>query len=270
VPFTTVAEGVVWLPEQARIRAQSGGFVEEVLAKDGQTVKRGDPLLVLSEPELKAREAALKAEVTVLDVDYNRFLAFDAAHAQLIGQDATAKRAELAEVQRRLGALRVVSPIDGTLVMPRAQDLPGSYVARGKVLAHVLSADDISVKVVVPQVDVGLIRGGTREVQVRLSDQPENALAASLTGEVPAATAILPTAALGDRAGGPVLTDPSDAEGTRTLEPVFLYDVRLQAKPLERVGSRVLVRFDHGASPLAFQWQRRLLQLFLKQFNPQS
>ena len=95
-------------------------------------------------------------------------------------------------------------------------------------------------------------------------------LAGALSGEVPAATAILPTAALGDRAGGPVLTDPNDAEGTRALEPVFLYDVRLQDKPLERVGSRVLVRFDHGASPLALQWERRLLQLFLKQFNPQS
>jgi len=270
MPFTTVAEGVVWLPEHARIRAQSGGFVEEVLAKDGQTVKRGDPLMVLSDPELIAKEAALRAEVTVLDVDYNRVLSYDAAHAQLIGQDATAKHAELAEAQRRLGALRVVSPIDGTLVMPRAQDLPGSYVARGKILAHVLSADDISVKVVLPQVDVGLIRGDTRDVQVRLSDQPDRALAGALSGEVPAATAILPTAALGDRAGGPVLTDPNDAEGTRALEPVFLYDVRLQDKPLERVGSRVLVRFDHGASPLALQWERRLLQLFLKQFNPQS
>ena len=92
----------MWLPEHARIRAQSGGFVEEVLAKDGQTVKRGDPLMVLSDPELIAKEAALRAEVTVLDVEYNRVLAFDAAHAQLIGQDATAKRAELAEAQRRL------------------------------------------------------------------------------------------------------------------------------------------------------------------------
>jgi putative peptide zinc metalloprotease protein len=66
------------------------------------------------------------------------------------------------------------------------------------------------------------------------------------------------------------MTDPADSEGTRTLEPVFLYDVQLASKPLQRVGSRVWVRFDHGASPLALQWQRRLLQLFLKQFNPQS
>ena len=48
------AQGVVWLPEQARIRAETDGFVTEVLAKDGQAVKPGDPLLVLSDPELVA------------------------------------------------------------------------------------------------------------------------------------------------------------------------------------------------------------------------
>jgi putative peptide zinc metalloprotease protein len=87
---------------------------------------------------------------------------------------------------------------------------------------------------------------------------------------VPAATDVLPTAALGDRAGGPVPTDPADKEGTRTLEPVFLFDVRLAAKQVERVGGRVWVRFDHGARPLGVQWQRRLHQLLLKQFNPVS
>jgi putative peptide zinc metalloprotease protein len=86
----------------------------------------------------------------------------------------------------------------------------------------------------------------------------------------PAATGQLPTAALGDRAGGPVITDPSDKDGLRTLEPVFLFDLKLDGRTLERVGGRVWVRFDHGSRPLVMQWHRRLQQLFLKQFNPQS
>jgi putative peptide zinc metalloprotease protein len=107
-------------------------------------------------------------------------------------------------------------------------------------------------------------------VEVALSDRRGELVSAKLTGEVPAATAILPTAALGDRAGGPVATDPTDKDGTRTLEPVFLFDVRLASKQVERVGSRVWVRFDHGARPLGVQWHRRLHQLLLKQFNPVS
>jgi len=270
VPFSTLAQGVVWLPDEARVRAESGGIVVKVFAHDGQTVKKGDPLLEFSEPELVANEVALRARLTALDIEYNQLLDVDAGRAKAVGEDAHATRSELQEIQRRVANLTVLSPIDGRLVMPRDQDLPGSYIPRGRIIAHVLRAKDISVKVAVPQEDAGVIRGNTRSVQVAMLDQPGERAEAALSGEVPAATAVLPAAALGDRAGGPVPTDPSDKNGTRTLEAVFLFDVHLSATPLELVGSRVWVRFDHGASPLAVQWQRRLLQLFLKQFNPQA
>lgn len=270
MPFSTIAEGVVWLPEQARVRAETGGFVTEVYAHDGQEVKPGDLLLTLSDPELNAKLAAAQARLAALDIEYNRLLDIDAGRARSTMEDIISARAELQEVQRRLAALNVTSAVEGRLVMPREQDLPGSYIARGAVIAHVLRDEDISVKVAVPQQDAGMIRGNTRKVQVSLVDQPGQTLNAQLAGEVPAATAVLPTAALGDRAGGPVTTDPTDKEGTRTLEPVFLFDVRVTDKPLQRVGGRVWVRFDHGARPLGIQLQRRLMQLFLKQFNPQT
>jgi putative peptide zinc metalloprotease protein len=270
VPFSTVAQGVVWLPEKARVRAETGGFVEQVHAQDGQQVKPGDLLVTLSDPDLIAKHAAVQARLSALDIEYNQMLDVNAGRAASIREEADATRDELKEMLRRLAALQVTSQVEGKLVMPKAQDLPGSYLARGAVIAHVLRSEDISVKVAVPQQDAGIIRTSTRAVAVSLADQPGRAMSAALTGEVPAATAILPTAALGDRSGGPVATDPADNQGTRTLEPVFLFDVRVTATPLQRVGGRVWVRFDHGASPLAIQWQRRLLQLFLKQFNPQS
>ena len=269
-PFVTSAQGVVWLPEQARIRAGTDGFVTEVLAKDGQDVKAGDPILVLSDPDLIVERQRLQATVMGLDVEFTREVARNTARAKSISEDAAAKRAELAHVEKRLESLRVVSQTDGTLVMPRAQDLPGSFVAKGTVLANVLRPEEISVKAAVPQEDAGLIRSDTRAVEVTLADLPESTLQGHLTTEVPGATSQLPTAALGDRAGGPFVTDPTDKEGLKTLEPVFLLDLKLTSKTLERVGGRAWLRFDHGARPLAFQWQRRMQQLFLKQFNPEG
>jgi putative peptide zinc metalloprotease protein len=268
VPFSTVAQGVVWLPEKARVRAQTGGFVVDVLAADGQQVRAGDTLMILADPELKAAEAAARARALATEIEYTRAMGADTPKSHALKEELAAQRAELAEIQRRIRSLQVSAEVDGTLVMPRPQDLPGSYVEKGKVLAHVLRAEDISVKVVVPQADAGVIRAGIEDVVVNLTDRGGELVSAKLTGEVPAATAILPTAALGDRAGGPVATDPTDKEGTRTLEPVFLFDVRLAAKQVERVGTRVWVRFDHGARPIGVQWQRRLHQLLLKQFNP--
>ena len=268
VPFSTTAEGVVWLPEQARVRAESGGFVVEVLAADGQAVKKGDALLVLSDPELVAQEAAARAHATALEIEFTRAMGVDTPMSQSIKEELAAKRAEVAELQRRIASLQVTAKVDGRLSMPRPQDLPGKYVGRGEVLAHILRPEDISVKVAVPQADAGIITSGTEAVEVSLTDRRNEIVAARLTGGTPAATALLPTAALGDRAGGPVETDPSDKDGVRTLEPVFLFDVQVASTQLQRVGSRALVRFDHGARPLGVQFHRRLHQLLLKQFNP--
>jgi len=269
-PFATSAQGVVWLPEQARIRAGTDGFVTEVLAKDGQAVKAGDPILVLADPDLIMEQQRLQAVILGLDVEFTREVARNTSRAKSIAEDSAAKRAELAHVEKRLASLRVSSQTDGTLVMPHALDLPGSFVAKGTVLANVLRPELISVKVAVPQEDAGLIRSDTRAVEVKLADLPGPSLQGRLTTDVPGATNQLPTAALGDRSGGPFVTDPADKDGLKTLEPVFLLDLRLTSKMLERVGGRAWLRFDHGARPLAFQWQRRMQQLFLKQFNPEG
>jgi putative peptide zinc metalloprotease protein len=79
---------------------------------------------------------------------------------------------------------------------------------------------------------------------------------------------VLPSAALGAPAGGPHAVDPTDKEGTRALDPLFLFDVALEQSALQRLGERAWVRFELRAEPLAMQWQRRVRQALLKHFNP--
>ncbi|MDH3210400.1 MAG: hypothetical protein OEL91_08480, partial [Burkholderiaceae bacterium] len=86
--------------------------------------------------------------------------------------------------------------------------------------------------------------------------------------QTPAALRELPSAALGDRAGGTIVTDPTDPEGLRTLEPLFTFDLIVPQRALDRIGGRAWARFDHGSSPLAQQWLRRLQQLFIGQLGP--
>jgi putative peptide zinc metalloprotease protein len=81
---------------------------------------------------------------------------------------------------------------------------------------------------------------------------------------VPSATTTLPSAALAYAGGGSILTDPSDKDGLRALDPVFIIDVRVPDSNLKRVGGRAWVRFDHGTTPLISQWTLRWEQLFLQ------
>ena len=270
VPFPshTLARGVVWLPEQAQIRAQTDGFVAKMLVRDGELVQEGEILLVMQDPELMVERDVLARKLAGLRAGQFSALLRDPGRAQNLEQDIVSVQSELARADERIGQLTVRAQLAGRLAMQRQVDMPGRFFRRGERIGYVLASEQIGVRAAVPEYEVDLLREATRRITVRLADSPGELLAAERVREVPAATNELPSAALGDRGGGSYVTDPADKDALHTLEPLVLIDVKLPAMSLERVGTRAWVRFDHGAQPLAQQSYRRLRQLFLRHFNP--
>ena len=267
MPSKTVAEGVVWLPERAQLRAETGGFVVSVAAHDGELVKPGQLVAVLDDPTLEARRRELQGKLDGLRAEHYQSFLSDPFKAKNADEAMQRTERELARAEQRLSQLEVRAQIAGKLVMPRQQDLPGSFIKQGSLLGYVFSPEIVRVRAVVDEHDIALVRERTQGVEVLLADDPAHALTAGLTRETPAATQTLPSPALGDRAGGSRITDPADKDGTKTLEPVFLVDLTLPPNATQRVGGRAWVHFDHGTEPLAVQWTRRVRQLFLQHFS---
>jgi putative peptide zinc metalloprotease protein len=267
-PSHTLAHGVVWLPEQAQIRAQTDGFVAKMLVRDGELVQEGEVLLVMQDPELTVERDVLARKLAGLQADQFNALLRDRGRAQNLEQDIVSVESELGRVDERIGQLTIRSQLAGRLAIPRQVDLPGTFFRRGDRIGYVLASEEIGVRAAVPEYEVDLMREAIRRITVKLADTPDQLLSAEWVREVPAATNELPSAALGDRGGGPYVTDPADKDALQTLEPLVLIDVKLPAMNLQRVGARAWVRFDHDAQPLAEQAYRRLRQLFLRHFNP--
>ena len=267
-PHWTRAEGVLWLPEQANVRAGTDGFISRLLVAADSRVKRGDAVIELEDPLLNARLEVLEAQQKELKVQFDANQYEDRVEAQKIADEMKIAEAALARARERLDDLIVRSTSDGILVVPQAQDLPGRFVNQGEPIAYVVDFKEITVRVVVPQADVGLVRRDTESVEVRLADDVATALPASILREVPAASDRLPSAALSAVGGGQFQVDPQDEQGTRTLDPIFQFDLSLPPDAeIGNAGGRVYVRFDHGTEPLARQWYRSLRQLFLRQFT---
>ncbi len=267
LPFHSAAWGVVWLPEQARVRVQTEGFVLSFAATDGEAVVADQLLLTMEDPVLLAQQAKLGAEVLQLRAQIFDALAHDTLGALNLQQDLARVQGDLRYAQQRVAQLEVRAQVAGKLVSPRQQDVIGSFVRRGTTLGYVLDRGEVDVRVAVPERDAALIREGHVGVEVRLAEDLGEPLQATMVRDVPAAGFELPSAALGDRGGGPYVSDPSDKEGLRSLEPVVLIDIAVPGRAIDRVGGRVWVRFDHGAQPLAVQLYRRLRQLFLQHFD---
>jgi len=267
-PCRTRAEGVVWIPEESLARAGTAGFVDRIVAQPDQEVRKGQLLVSCSDPLLDSQVKVLQAKLEEQLSRYDWANATDKVEVQVVREEIVSTRTELARAVERLGDLEVRSPSDGRWIVPHAQDLPGRYLKQGDLVGYVLAIDRPTVRVVVPQSTVDMVRQRCRRVEARMVEQIGPVLSAVIKREVPGGLERLPSTVLGRGGGGEIATDPRDNQGTKAFEKMFQFDVEL-TRPLDRafVGGRVYVRFDHGPEPLAFQWYRQLRQMFLRRFN---
>jgi putative peptide zinc metalloprotease protein len=267
-PSWTRAQGVIWVPEEAQVRAGTEGFVERLLAPDGARVLRGQPLIEARDPFLQTRVVVLQAQMKELSAQYDALILQDRVQAAMVREELAAVAANLERSRQRQSELIIRSPVDGRFVAPGYADLPGRFLSKGQLIAYVVEPKALTARVAVGQDEIGRVRQHTRSVEVMLAAWGADPLPARIQREVPGGARQLPTAALGSAGGGPFAVDPRDEQRVRTLIRVFQLELALPPEVREAyLGARIFVRFDHGWEPVGFQVYRALRQLLLRQFD---
>jgi putative peptide zinc metalloprotease protein len=269
LPYRTQSEGVIWLPENATLRAGTPGFVSTLLAAPGAVVVAGEPLVRSVNPALDAQLRLAEARLAELEATYGKEFVVDRARAEIVREQLLHERDALERVRVRVAALTVAAPSGGVFTVARPNDLPGRYVRQGEVLGHVLGGAAPIVRVVVEQPEVDAVAGAVKGVGLRLADHIERVIPGRIVRMVPAGTEEAPSRALVASGGGRLAADPRDPQGRKTLARIFEIDVE-PLEPLGRpaaYGQRVYVRFELDPAPLALQLYRALRRLFLSHFD---
>jgi putative peptide zinc metalloprotease protein len=277
LPRLSYAQGQVWPAEGAQLRAAEAGFVARLALPEGASVQPGQVVALLANDQLEADREAAAAKEERQRRSYVALLAQsgredDVGHARVatLVQQQEWQRAEqeLRHAERRRELLAVAAQREGRLAYVRAADLPGRWLKKGERFGHVVTADAPTVRVVVGQDDIELVRRQLRRVEVRLSGELSRVFEARLVREVPAAGQELPTLALALDGGGLVAADARDPEHPRALSRVFQFDLQLPPEAAgAHIGERAHVRFVHPDEALAWQLARRLRQLLLSQLQ---
>ena len=266
VPLRTATEGVVWAPTEAEVRAGASAVVEQLIAEPGSFVSEGDPLVATTDPTLAAKVDALTADLEEARIRFRVARNDDQVEAEIIREEIRTLEASLALALERQNNLQIRSPTDGIFLLERPDDLVGQFVTQGQLIGFVADLSQGTIRVAVPQADIGLIRSSTRAVEIQFADDLGRIIPARISRESPAATYRLPSPALGTQGGGQLAVDPGDEAGTQTLDKVFHVELAVD-RPVDRIGQRTYVRFDHGAEAIGWQWYRRLRQLLLSQLD---
>jgi putative peptide zinc metalloprotease protein len=268
-PHWTRTQGVTWPSERSQVRAGGDGFVAALLAEPGAEVRAGQPLISVQDPAAEARVRLLEANLKELESQLQAARTMDRVQTEVIREAMEATQGGLALARQRLKELEVLSPRDGTFILPQPEDMAERYVRKGQLLGYVTQpTDPVTLRVAVSQDHIGRVRDHVRAVSVLPADWTGRPLQAELQREVPGGAMRLPTAALGVMGGGNFAVDPRDPDGRATIERIFEMEITLgDDVPAEYLGQRMHVRFDHGYEPIGFQLYRALRQVFLKRFG---
>jgi biotin carboxyl carrier protein len=241
--------GLLFVPVQYRIGAQariegsiqralvapSDGFLRQVYARPGDTVKVNQVLAELGEEDLRLERRKWESELTQHENTASAALARSDRTQFVINQaKADEARAQLDLVEAQVSRARIVAPFDGVVIKGDLTQSLGAPLRRGDVLLTVAPAGQFRLLIEVDERDIASVRVGQAGT-VTLSALSERALTFRVARVTPVAT-------------------------TREARNFFEVEGKLSEAPaMLRPGLQGVAKIDAGNQPLAWIWTHRLI-----------
>ncbi len=279
VPLATVptpdrirATGVMEAVTYRQLNSESAGFLVEMMALPGETVRRGEPLIRLENSELLFELRSALSQREQLLAQELRATSLATADLLPLRHQREAVEAVITELERQRAALLVTAPIDGIWSAPDMDAALGRWVARGAALGAIVDPSNWRFVAVLPQVATHLFDNRLHRVELRIKGQEQLNVIAAEAMIVPFETGTLPSKALGFSGGGDIAVSSSDQSGLAAAEPFF----RIQAiLPIDSLGNGLglahgrlgTLRLTLDEAPLLVQWERGIRQFLQRRFR---
>ncbi|HEY1172066.1 MAG TPA: biotin/lipoyl-binding protein [Verrucomicrobiae bacterium] len=264
------ASGVVQAKEWSQIIAEAPGEVVEVLAKPGQPIKKGQPIIRLENPELDIQLAQAQAKQQEVEARIRNAMQRDLTAVEALKKRLDSMNKFVERIRKEQQNLTVRARHDGIWVAPGVEDIQQRMVKRGSPLGLLVNPKSFEFSVTVLQEDVDRIfRPEIPQAEVRLPGTAEMPLGVGKLRAIPGEQMNLPTPALGWQGGGDVAINTQERSGRMAAEPFFAVTGEFSETPEIALlhGQTGKIRFKLENEPLVPRWIRRLGQLLQKRFQ---
>ena len=270
LPDRVRVTGVVQAGQSRQLHVDSEGFLRELLVAPGSTVRAGQLLLRLENPDLAYQVRLVQMQLAQLQAQEIQAVAAAVADLSAIVRQRQAIEDNLQALRQREQALRVLAPVDGVWVAGEIEGSSGQWLARGASAGTVVNQDSWRFVAVLPQVGSHVFGDSVRQAEVRLRGEEGVNLRATATLVMPFEQGQLPARALGMAGGGEIAVSPSDPHGLTATEPFFRIESTLSPTDAQallvhgRVGT---LRLTLSSRPLLQQWERKARQFLQRRFR---
>jgi putative peptide zinc metalloprotease protein len=272
VPFPNHfrASGVVRATERTEMMTDVAGAVAEIATPAGSHVTKGQALLRLTNPELELELAQTRARAEEVEARLLKAMKDDSADLKPLMETKASVDSRLAKVQEDVSKLIVRARHDGVWIAPGIDEYVGRWLTRGSNLGLLVNPESFQFVATVLQEDADALFGKQFPgAEVRLKQDAGTSLYVKDWRVIPGEQRMLPSPALGWRAGGDVPVEVNDEHGNKSVEPFFKVVGDLPTNSGEPLwdGSSGKIRFNLQSEPLLTRWLRRLWQVMQKRYH---
>lgn len=264
------APGVVEAVERTEIFSGAGGKLRALDAADGQTVRAGDVLLSLLNPELELERELTGQQIIEVRWLLRRAVDQSASDRQALVERETALLKRLDDIEARMQALRVVAPHDGVWIRALGPDALDSHIARGTRMGTLVNPDrQRFVGVVTQEQASNLFADALSGGEIRIQGHAGMPIVPIALEFLPFEQRELPSPALGIPGGGPIAGQQDSAGRMRAQEPFF--EIRATFDPATSAtlndGQLGSIRVALESRPALEQAWLALRQLFKRRYQ---
>ena len=253
------------------LNAKASGFVTDVIAKPGDWVNEGDPILISRDDSLKLSLEKQKFEYEAIRIhrDAARVVNPNQYAADL--ERLSYLSDQMAILQKQVDDLTLRAPADGYVIAAAMDELKGRYIHQGEPLNITIAQTDVlHIYALMEQKDAALafmqppttaevrMAGAQSHIIKNDAHDPDRVRVVSWQ---PGATTDARFTGLTQAGGGETATDPNDKSNHHLVTAQFPVIVSVKNDGRYYPGQKAFLRFDMDKRPLVWQWSRRFWQL---------
>ncbi|GEA49525.1 hypothetical protein VIN01S_03290 [Vibrio inusitatus NBRC 102082] len=265
-PYKTYTQGVIYVPQQAYVRAEVNGFVDHLFVEAGSSVKQGEVILELNSPDLESQVVVLNSQLIEARLRYEASVK-NRSESEILLEELRYLEQEYRHALSRMESLRIKSPAQGTFFYADRETEQGRYYYRGQIFGFLVDFDSLPLAAMISEDDIDRVRTQTSSVTLKLASNPNQEYTSRIKRFVPSSTRTLPSAVLATEGGGQIVLDPNRSHDLESYEGYFRVELDSTQAPITRFDERVHVLFEHDSEPIAYRWYRSIRRLFLRQFD---
>jgi len=267
MPYFIYAEGVVKIPDNLIVKAQTDGFVQAIHKSSGHQVSTTEPIASLDNPSLLYEKIYFTNKLKEAELEYSANLNNDYTKSMNFREESHKLKSKLLHINCKINKLSIKSKSDGNLILVQQNELMGKYLKKGDIIGYVNNGQPPIIQVIIPQSKIDIINDDITTIKIKYNLYAQTEYTGKLLSAKPILSKKLPSASLAKSGGGSIKTK-DNGHALEAIQNIIALEVMLpEFKQEVLLGKKVYIKLYQTPKSIGHQIFLKLRKLLQSEIH---